>query len=143
MSAEDRLAIIETIARYSHAWGEGDTDGWIDVFTPDAVFEVSGRGSSGPHIRHEGRDALYAWAKGRHASRGDNEGIRPMNTGTVFEELSDTTARTRTMLVQTQLAGDQRRGPALNVSGIYTDDWRKTPDGWRLAHRRLQLDVER
>jgi len=142
MSAEDRLAIIETIARYSHAWGEGDTDRWIDVFTDDAVFEVRARDAAAPHTRHAGRDALYAWAKERHASREGNENIRPMNTGTVFEELTGTTARTRTMLLQTQRAGEWR-GPSLNVSGIYTDDWRKTADGWRLAYRRLQLDVER
>lgn len=54
LSAEDRLAITETIARYCHATDQGDGQGVAEQFTEDGVLD-SGDGSP-----VEGRSALKA-----------------------------------------------------------------------------------
>ena len=34
-----------------------------------------------------------------------------------------------------------RGGPASDGVGVYHDQWRKTPEGWQLVHRRLHHDT--
>ena len=48
LSADDRLDIMDLIARYAHTLDSGDLDGYVNNFAPDAVlFE-----------RHQGREAI-------------------------------------------------------------------------------------
>jgi uncharacterized protein (TIGR02246 family) len=42
ITGEDRIAIGELFARYCHRVDHGDTAGWLELFTPDGVFEVAG-----------------------------------------------------------------------------------------------------
>ncbi len=42
LSAEDRLAIMEVIARYCHATDTGDGPGVADQFTDDGILEITG-----------------------------------------------------------------------------------------------------
>lgn len=38
LSADDRLDIMDLIARYAHTLDSGDLDGYVNNFTPDAVL---------------------------------------------------------------------------------------------------------
>jgi uncharacterized protein (TIGR02246 family) len=53
LSAEDRLDILDLITRADQAASDRDADGYVRLFTEDAVLD----GSQG---RHAGRDALRA-----------------------------------------------------------------------------------
>jgi hypothetical protein len=58
---------------------------------------------------------------------------------TTFDELTADAARTRTMLINTvQRPSD--RTPVLMNTGVYHDEWRKTPEGWKLARRAIHHD---
>ena len=51
LSADDRLDIMDLIARYAHSLDSGDLDGYVNNFAPDAVlFE-----------HHHGREAIRAY----------------------------------------------------------------------------------
>lgn len=39
---DDRIEIAELLARYCHRVDHADTAGWLELFTPDGVFEVAG-----------------------------------------------------------------------------------------------------
>ena len=100
MSADDRLAILDQIARYSYAWDGKDSDAYAALFTEDAVFEVFTRGDK-PVIHNEGREAIRRWARATHS--GERPGLRPPppdeqtrhnQSGTVFDELGEDAART-------------------------------------------------
>ena len=41
LSAEDRLDIMDLYARYAWAMDSGDTEGFLDVFLPDATLFMS------------------------------------------------------------------------------------------------------
>ena len=69
MSADDRLEIMEMVARYAYAWDEKNAHAYAACFTDDAEFEVYTRGHEAPAFRQEGRDAIERWADG-HAQRG-------------------------------------------------------------------------
>ena len=146
MSVDDRLAILEQIGRYSYAWDGRDTDAYAALFTADGVFEVFAGGEQ-PVIHNAGRDAIHAWARAIHT--GEDPGRRPRQPGeqsrhnqssTVFAELGPDSARTRTMLLSTGQAPDDPV-PRPSTTGVYNDDWRRTPEGWRLARRSLRMDT--
>ena len=57
----DERAIIQLMHRYAHAMDYGDEAAWVDVFTPDAVFDVI-ESVGGQRIhREEGRGDLAAY----------------------------------------------------------------------------------
>src|SRR2546430_16964734 len=55
------------------------------------------------------------------------------------DELSSDSARTRTMVLVTH-QGATEPAPRPTASGVYYDRWRKTSEGWRLAHRAAHVD---
>ena len=139
MTAAVRLAILDAIARYAHAWDDRDPEAYAASFTTDAVFEsrISGPGGA-PQIQHQGRAAILAWARERAAALSDKR-TRHTPGSTVFDELTSSAARTRTLLLESVLRpGDET--PWLTNTGVYLDEWRKTPDGWRLASRTITHD---
>ena len=146
MSADDRLEIMEMVARYAYAWDEKNAHAYAACFTEDAEFEVYTRGREAPAFRQEGRDAIERWAKGMHS--GELEGMRapdPLERtrhapgGVVFDAIEGDTAQTRAMLFETRVAGG-RSTAVPQISGVYTDEWRRTPEGWRLSRRVLRMD---
>ena len=145
MRADDRLAILDAMGRYAYAWDTKDAEAYSELFVEDGVLEVHTRSSDGPAIHCEGRVAVRAWAERIHS--GSDPGMRPIRPGqqtrhtpnnTIFDSLSDTEARTRTMLLEMLTLPGQ--SPTPQVTGIYTDVWRRTPAGWLITHRRLDMD---
>jgi 3-phenylpropionate/cinnamic acid dioxygenase small subunit len=57
---EARLAIMDRLYAVAHAVDYGDEDGFIDCFTPDAVFSVHIGGQSEPTHRYVGHAGLRA-----------------------------------------------------------------------------------
>lgn len=141
MSADDKLAIHETIARYSYTYDGLDADGYAGVFTNDGVFEVFLPGQTSPAVRIESRMAIREWAARRLQKRRGRFGSRHYQSGTVFDELTANSAQTRTMVLVThQHAGEPT--PRIAHTGVYLDEWRRTDEGWRIAHRAAHLDQQ-
>ena len=115
MSVEDRLAILEMIGHYSRTYDGKDADGYAELFTEDAVFEVySGREK--PLLHCGSREAIREWARALHEDMPDGYQSRHHQTGTIFEALGPDSARTTTMLLGTRryprrrVASGQRNG---------------------------------
>lgn len=64
---------------------------------------------------------------------------RHHQSGTLFEELTFCSAKSRTMVLVTHQTLDDAL-PCLALTGVYHDLWRKTAVGWRLAHRAARVD---
>jgi len=138
MSVEDKLAIQEAIARYSHAYDSKDADAFAQLFVEDGIFEVIVPGESSPRVRLSSRAAIREWAAQRHRLNAASQ-ARHYQSGLVFDELTADTASARTMLLLTR-QGEPDAAPLLHLTGIYHDRWRKTRDGWRLVHRAARVD---
>lgn len=141
MSVEDQLAIQEMIARYSYAYDGQDADGFAQVFIEDGVFEIVAAGQASPSVRLGSRREIREWAAQRLRERAGRFTSRHYQSGTLFDELSAGSARTRTMVLVTHQPLTEA-GPHLAHSGVYHDRWRKTAAGWRLAHRAAHLDQD-
>jgi ketosteroid isomerase-like protein len=139
MSVEEKLAIHEMIARYSYTYDSKDADGFAQLFVEDGVFEIFVAGKSNPLIRLQSRQAIREWAARRLHERHGRFTSRHYQSGTLFDELSSDSARTRTMVLVTH-QGVTEAAPRPTESGVYHDRWRKTPEGWRLVHRAAHVD---
>jgi len=138
MSVEDKLAIQEVIARYSHAYDSKDAEAVGQLFVEDGIFEVIVAGEPSPRVRLLSRVAICDWAKQRHQLNRSSQ-ARHYQSGVLFDELTAETASARTMLLLTrQNASDA--APVVQLTGIYHDKWRKTRKGWRLVHRAACID---
>ena len=140
MRLEDKLAILEVIAQYSYTYDAQDAEGFAALFTEDAVWELFAAGATHPAIRLESRAAIHAWATQRLHERRGRFISRHYQSGTLFDALTAESARTRTMVLVTHQDVTEAI-PRPVASGVYHDQWRKTPEGWRLVHRRLHHDT--
>lgn len=137
MSIEDKLAIMEHLAAYSHTLDNGDDEGWVQLFTEDAVWESFAKGADKPNIRWEGHDGIRKFAAAMRSNQGQTQ-VRHMKINTIFLELTADTARIRSNgLLTAQAAGAP---PAVALTGIYAETYKKTPKGWRLQHCILYTD---
>ena len=139
MSVEDKLAIQEIIARYSYTYDGKDADGFAELFVEDGLFEVFVPGQVTAAIRLRSRAEIHEWAAQRLRERDGRFTSRHHQSGTLFDELTADSARTRTMVLVTH-QGVAQAAPHPTVSGVYHDRWRKTREGWRLAHRAAHVD---
>ncbi len=128
MSLEDKIAILEVIARYSYTCDGRDADGFAHLFTEDGIFEVMYSGGHHPELRLESRDAIYTWASQRHNNVVKDIHDRHFQSGTLFDTLSREHAQTRTMVLITHQGADDL-APRPVLSGVYHDRWVKTRTG--------------
>jgi hypothetical protein len=138
-SLEDKLAIQEVIAQDSYTYDAQDAEGFAALFTEDAMWELFASSATRPKIRLESGAAIRAWAAQRLHERSGRFTSRHYQSGILFDELTSESARTRTMVLVTH-QGVTEAAPRPTASGVYHDQWRKTPEGWRLVHRILHRD---
>ncbi len=140
MAYEDRLAIQDVVAQYAYTYDAQDAEGFAALFTEDAVWEAFASGAAAPEIRLESRAAIHTWIARRLHKRIGIFTSRHYQSGLLFESLAAETARTRTMVLVTHQSVTEA-APRPTLSGVYYDQWRKTPEGWRLTHRVLCYDA--
>ena len=116
---EDHVAITKLLARYCLALDLDDVEAWVELFLADASYQVFGRTWDG----HEGLRRML-----RSAPGGLHLGGPP-----VIDMVSVDEARTTQNLLFAEAGtGAMRRC-------LYTDQLRRTSDGWRIARRRCQF----
>jgi 3-phenylpropionate/cinnamic acid dioxygenase small subunit len=140
MNVEDRLAILDMIGRYTYAWDERDPDAYANIFAEDGVFEVYFGAGPEPAVQNSSRAEIFRWVSARHAAM-EADGIQTRHhmVNIVFDELTADTARTRTTLMETNRRPEDIV-PWVAGGGVYRDEWRKTPEGWRIAKRAIHND---
>ena len=136
MSIEDKIAIYEVIAKYSYTYDGKNADGFAELFTEDAVWESRRQGNAVPYTHLESQKTIRDYVTERLEGRLATTFTRHFQTGTLFEELTLNTARSRTMVMITHQTPEDE-APRVVLSGEYQDEWRKTEQGWKFARRTL------
>ncbi|RDI49339.1 nuclear transport factor 2 family protein [Nocardia mexicana] len=122
ISTADRLAIHELLALHGHLSDAGDFDGMSEVFADDIVYDMTEYGAG--LVR--GRDALRDLA----LELGDGNPVGHHVTNVVI-----TATDGDTVLVRAKGIGVTVEGTVASVT--YDDIVRRTPEGWRISHRRV------
>ncbi|MGE0304234.1 MAG: nuclear transport factor 2 family protein [Acidimicrobiia bacterium] len=123
LSADDRLEIIDLLARYSWAFDTRDGEAYARTFTDDGVMQ-------GPVTTVAGAEQLTTWARDFPPS------VTRHTTSNIVIEGSGERAAAKSTLVVVG-AADGALTPIL--LGEYHDELHKTSSGWRIAHRRLVI----
>ena len=122
---EDRVAIHELLARYSHTIDGRDYDAWVDCFVPEGTL-VSAVGSSSGH------DALRQFAVEYEKSRARMPNARHYMTN-IAVDLDGDRATSRSYV---QITVSEPRGVRVLFTGQYDDRLVRVAAGWRFLERR-------
>jgi ketosteroid isomerase-like protein len=126
---EEKDAIRELLARYCFHFDNGEFDAWLDLFTPDGIFDLGTRG------RFAGRESLQKFLKSLPLTNG-----LPLMKHCVLNSIVDVvgdhaTAQSYVVVVRD---GDVL---AVSVAGRYYDSLAKTGGGWRFTERKVHFDL--
>ncbi len=143
MSAIDRvadeLAIRNALARIAHAADRGDVDAYLALLTPDAVWTMP----ASPHVglaasERRGHEEIAAGARERLAAGVQGPGSATMHTvtTTAIEFTGADAAASDSTFVFWTATGT---APVPASVGRYHDEFRRTPDGWKLARRDVEF----
>jgi hypothetical protein len=125
----DELEIRNLIARLAHSADDAEdlVGDYVSLFTEDAIWE----GASVGH--RQGHAVLLAGAKERRESGGTGPGSctrHVINTCVIEVDGDEATGRS---IFHFYTGTDG--APVLAIIGVYHDRFRRTAEGWRLAHR--------
>ncbi|MDT3442139.1 MULTISPECIES: nuclear transport factor 2 family protein [unclassified Pseudofrankia] len=111
--AADQLAITGLLARYCVLLDIVDVEGWVGLFTPDAVYDVDGR-------TYRGHNDL------RRLFKGTQRGLHMAGPPVIEADGPDRIRTTRNALFVNRHNGALRHT-------FYRDELVRTADGWRIA----------
>ena len=136
---EDDRQIRNLVARIVHLADYGDLDEYMTCFTEDAVWEGPSSPNT-PQVRvvNEGAAAIRADREGRRraGTQGAGARIRHVNTALWIDLDGTDTATAHSYFAYIR---DADTTPTLGLAGRYRDTFRRTAQGWKLAHRSVSL----
>lgn len=123
---DDRTAIIDQTIAYCWAIDERNWPALHDIFLPGATAEL-GNGTE------NGINAIVARISGV---------LNPLDSSQHLVcnhqvAVNGDTATSRCYLQAQHVRRNAQNGRNYLVAGRYEDSWARTPQGWRIAHRRL------
>ncbi len=124
LSAADITEIEQLVAAHYHHYDRRDPEPFADTFTEDGVLDLNGR-------RHEGRDALAAWAETLNERHGADRFRHWVNN--LWIEGEGDEAELRCYLVMFDNTGDGR----VTLIGQYDDRLRREDGKWKFSLRRF------
>ena len=134
----DDLAIRKLIADLAVQADTGELDDYLALFTEDAVWEMPANPASGvPAAYRSGRDDIGVSVVERRSI-----GVQGPGTGTMHHlttqriEVSGDAASGH---IYYQFVGMVDGKPTIRTLGQYLDRYRRTDDGWKLAHRTILI----
>ena len=128
----DEAEIRNVIARLAHLADDGDLEEhYLPLFTDDAVWERPGE-------KHQGHADILTGARERRriGMQGPGTNTHHVNT-TLWVSLTgpdEAHAESYFFFVRETTSP----APVLASIGRYVDDFRRTPDGWKLSRRQIQ-----
>ena len=129
LSADDRLDIMDLIARYASTLDAGDLDGYVNNFAPDGVLFGN----------HTGRDAIREYVamlmrQGRAGPLPNGDVAYRHFVGSPTIEGSDGRATVRSYLLWVNMGSE----PPVSAAAEYTDECVKLDGRWYFQTRTLR-----
>ena len=128
----DELEIRNLLARLAHLADDGELGEYMQLYTDDAIWE----GAVG-FDRQVGHAAIRASAQERRASGIQGPGAHSRHILTTIDvQVDGNRARSKSCFM---FYADTDSNPRLQVMGVYEDEHRHTPEGWKLARRSIEI----
>jgi hypothetical protein len=128
LSVEDRLDILDLMARYSHAQDEGDVEAFIACYVADPVLDVT-------YKTVEGAAALREFAE-YFAAKPGRPGWQHHITSSVIDGDSERcTVKSHLLFI----VRDPQEGSKVSGHATYYDDCLKQDGRWRIARHVVKV----
>lgn len=129
------LEIRDVLARLAQYADSGDPDDYVALFSDDAIWDMPDNDRIGLRgSRRQGRNDIRAGVHERRAAGVQGPGsdtLHAVMTTSIDFDGPDT-AHAHSYF---QFYASTASAPTLQNMGQYRDTFRRTPDGWKLAHR--------
>ncbi|MDT8068037.1 MAG: nuclear transport factor 2 family protein [Terriglobia bacterium] len=139
IAGQDGRAILQLIYQYSYTFDGRDLDGFISLFTEDALWEAYDAGAATPTVSLHGTEQLrsvIAMQMNDQISKGIQS--RHFQTNTILTRLARDRVQAITMIMVTWQQGSQ---PATIVhTGFYRDEFTRQGAEWKFVKRQAYLD---
>jgi ketosteroid isomerase-like protein len=139
LTTEDKLDILDNIARRAHYSDYPDTEAWVSTWTDDAVLEMPADvtlelpgGATAMETTIRGHQGLRDFLNGHLPSM---VGLRHWTSNVYIEGDGD---EAKAVCIFNLI--DTGKGGESVVTGRYINTMRKTADGWKLAHQICEMD---
>ncbi len=123
LSVEDKMAILELVARYNHAVDYGDSDAYVKTFTPDGIFTMG-------DWTMRGTEELRAFVE-KKAQQGDLN-TRHWTSSHVVEGDGDTATHSSYIMII-----EMGEIPTISATGIYHDKLKNVNGEWKFSRRQV------
>jgi 3-phenylpropionate/cinnamic acid dioxygenase small subunit len=123
---------------YSHTWDNKDSEGWAALFTDTAILQTYSAGELVSELSSTAE--RLSTAESRLSIFAEN-GIqtRHFQTNTVLTQ-DQNGAVSGITIFSVAWQYSEEDGPRLMHTGIYRDEYVKTPAGWRFSRREVRVD---
>lgn len=126
--ADDDLAIRNLIALLAQRADGGDVDAYVDLFTPDASWEM-------PGAPRRGHDDIRAGSVARRAAGETGPGSHTRHmVNTIAVSVTGERAEADSYWL---FYVDTTSEPRVRLMGTYHDTFERTASGWKLARREI------
>ncbi len=130
----DERAVSELIYQYAYNWDGKNPDGLLSIFTKDCVFEILAPDGNA-EVRHNGRDALRAFAADRFKTVLADRQTRHHKLNTVFLETGDNKILTKTMVLTVHIVnGEKKVANSRNIEHEFS----KASGKWLIKRRTIR-----
>ena len=133
------LEIRNVVAGLALTADMGRVDDYVRLFTPDAIWEMPANPNNGlPASRRVGHDEIAAGVHERRAAgaQGPGSATRHVITTVQVAVENDHEATAQSYFLY---YSNVSTAPTLTSMGHYTDTFRRTADGWKLARREIVI----
>jgi ketosteroid isomerase-like protein len=133
------LEIRNVLAQFARLADTGDTEAYVRLMTPDIVWSMPANPGLGlPASERHGQDEIATGQRERTAAGVQGEGSNTMHlvTTTLVDVQSDDAANADSYFM---FVTATTTTPAIQNVGRYHDEFRRTPDGWKLARREIRF----
>ena len=138
VTVEERMQILDLISAYSHTYDSRDVEGFIGLFTVDAVWEYYGSGGAKLLFRFTREELRAAVTKRLEGFRTKGIQSRHYQTNTLLTPVGVGKVEATTIFNITWQVPDEK--PVLVTTGVFHDVIVKTAAGWRFARRTELVD---
>jgi ketosteroid isomerase-like protein len=124
---EDQLAITQLVSRYGPAVDSGSSQAAAELWTDDGVFEVP------PYAVWTGRDDIAGMVDGEgHQELIHNGGAHVLTVPHVTIDGDEAQGWSYALNIRWDPGQERFWLARVSANGWH---WRRTPEGWRIAHR--------
>ena len=135
MNTDDKIAIMELLARSAYTLDEREVDALRNTFTDDAVLAIDIAGMDG-EMQFEGRDSILSLMTDSMEEQTDQR--RHVVSNSFFADAGGDAVSVVSNITITSVENGAAR---LVTTGLYRDTVRREAGEWRIAARRIELDM--